>query len=444
AIAFYCIVIAAIIFSVLFFYFKKINAEAQLHLKKLQLEQDGKLHMERMNFYTNITHELRTPLTLILGPLEDLLAEDHLTSKHKDWVFMVQKSANRLFSLVNQLLEFRKVESQFKPLVLGEAFLSELMNDIVIKYVEANSKRDLAITFVTEQEDMKTYFDAEIVQLILDNLLSNACKYTASGSISVKLTYEQDAMSTYALLSVRDTGCGIPAEYLDRIFDKFYQVPRSSSQGTGIGLALVKELAAIHHGKISVTSKLGSGSEFCVRLLTNVVPRSNDLSLINGNSGESRVAAEQDQRQLLLLVEDDTDLKEYLAYLLSSKYEVIKAGNGKEGLTVAKSRIPDIILSDVMMPDMNGFDMLELLKEDRETSHIPMIFLTAMDSEIDKERGYKLGVDSYLTKPVSSNLLHLRIENLLAKRKHVYAEVLKQLSAELKQNTNAEVKVTTE
>jgi signal transduction histidine kinase/ligand-binding sensor domain-containing protein/DNA-binding response OmpR family regulator len=444
AIVFYCIIIASTIFAVLFFYFKKINAEAQLHLKKLQLEQDGKLHMERMNFYTNITHELRTPLTMILGPLEDLLAEQHLSSKHKDWVLLVQKSANRLFSLVNQLLEFRKVESQFRPLVLGEGFLSELIHDIVLKYVESNSKKELTITFINEQEDIKTVFDAEIVQLILDNLLSNACKYTTSGSVSVKLTYEQDAMSTCALISVKDTGLGIPTEHLNKIFDKFYQVPRSSVQGTGIGLALVKELAAIHHGKISVTSELGTGSEFCVSLLTNVVRPSKDLNRNNGDAERNNLAHEQDQRPLLLLVEDDTDLREYLASSLSSKYEVIQADNGNEGLSLAKSRIPDIILSDIMMPNMNGFEMLEILKKDRETSHISMIFLTAMDTEIDKERGYQLGVDSYLTKPVNSKLLHLRIENLLAKRKHIFAEVWEQLSEELKQHTDPEVKVSTE
>lgn len=439
ALVLYTIVVAAIIFIVFFFYIKKINAEGELRLKKLQLEQDGQLHLERLNFYTNITHELRTPLTLILGPLDDLLHEEKLSSQHKDWVYIVQKNANRLFSLVNQLLEFRKVESQYKPLVLGEGYLGELVEEIVLKYKEANNRKELNINYVVEQADIKTTFDAEIVQLILDNLLSNACKYTASGTVEVRLTYEQDKLSTCALIAVKDTGCGIAAEHLNKIFDKFYQVPRSVAQGTGVGLALVKELSAIHHGKISVKSEVGNGSEFTVRLLTNAVHPETDVAATFPDAERAMLMPGDNQRPLLLLVEDDPDLRAYLTSLLCIKYDVIQAQNGHDGFGLAKSRIPDLILSDVMMPDMDGFRMLEELKQERETSHIPMIFLTAKVSESDKERGYELGVDSYLTKPVSPQLLYRRIENLLLKRKAVYAEVLGQLSAQHKQDADGEI-----
>lgn len=435
ALALYIILIAAIIFTVFCFYIKKINAEAELRMKKLQLEQDEQLHMERLNFYTNITHELRTPLTMILGPLDSLLHDQGLSSGHKDWVYIVQKSANRLFSLVNQLLEFRKVESQHKPLVLGAGFLGELVHETVLKYVEANHKKDLTVKCIVEEGDIKTIFDAEIVQLILDNLLSNACKYTSSGSVEVRLTYEQERLSTCALIYVKDTGCGIAPEHVDKIFDKFYQVPRSAVQGTGVGLALVKELAAIHHGKISVKSEPGTGSEFCVRLLTNSVVSALDLTDVSSDSDNITETPGEDLHPLLLLVEDDRDLRKYLISLLSSKYEVIQAENGYQGLELAKSRVPDLILSDVTMPDMDGFRMLEELKQERETSHIPIIFLTARDSEPDKERGYELGIDSYLTKPVSPQLLYRRIENLLVKRKAVYTEVLGQLSSQTMQGT---------
>ncbi|WP_442588415.1 hybrid sensor histidine kinase/response regulator transcription factor [Pedobacter sp. AW31-3R] len=432
ALALYVILVAAIVTTVLFFYIKKINAEAELRLKKLQLEQDEQLHLERLNFYTNITHELRTPLTLILGPLEDLLQEEKLSSKHKEWVTRIQKNANRLFSLVNQLLEFRKVESQHKPLVLGEGYLAELVQETVLKYVEANNRKELKITCLVEEKDIKTTFDAEIVQLILDNLLSNACKYTSSGSVDVRLSYEQDKMSTCALIYVKDTGCGIAPEHLNKIFDKFYQVPRSTGQGTGVGLALVRQLAAIHHGKISVKSELGKGSEFCVRLLTNAVVSPVKATDVNPDAESGMSSPGDQQRPLLLLVEDNRELLDYLSSLLCLKYDVIQAENGQEGFALAKSRIPDIILSDIMMPDMDGFRMLQELKQERETSHIPMIFLTAKDSERDKERGYELGVDSYLTKPISPQLLYRRIENLLLKRKAVYAEVLGQLSSQNK------------
>ncbi len=429
ALVVYSFLALLIVVALLFFHVRKVYAEAELRVKKLQIEQDQKLHIERMNFYTNITHELRTPLTLILGPLEDLLQEEKLIPKHKDWVVMVQKNANRLFSLVNQLLEFRKVESQNKPLVLGEGFLGELIQQIVQKHKESNNKPDLSICFTSEQQDIKTTFDAEIVQLILDNLLSNASKYTSSGAIRVKLSYEQDRLSTRALIYVKDTGCGIAPEHLEKIFERYYQVPRSVSRGTGVGLALVKELVAIHHGKITLNSELGKGSEFCVQLLTNAV--SNTELEIDELAYSTSTAKTEEIHPLILLVEDEKDLREYLFATLSINYEVITADNGAEGLALAIARIPDLILSDVMMPDMDGFMMLEKLKDERETSHIPIIFLSAKDTDADKEHGYELGVDSYLTKPISSKLLNSRIENLLVKRKAIYTEILAQLHSKV-------------
>lgn len=438
AVLIYIILVAAIIFILFSLYLKKVKAEAELRLKRLQLEQEGQLHLERLNFYTNITHELRTPLTLILGPLETLLQEEKLSTKHKDWVNTVQKNANRLFSLVNQLLEFRKVESQYKPLVLGEDFLGELVHDTVLKYAESNTKKGLIIKCIVEKEDIKTTFDAEIVQLILDNLLSNACKFTTTGSVEVSLTYEQDRLSTCAIICVKDTGCGIATAHLDKIFDKFYQVPRSASQGTGVGLALVKELAAIHHGKVSVKSEPGVGSEFCVRLLTNTVVTDVQVTEQMTYTASHMETTGDQQRPLLLLVEDDVELRQYLKTLLVINYELITAEDGYEAFELAKSRIPDLILSDVMMPDLDGFQMLEMLKNERETSHIPIIFLTAKDTEADKGHGYELGVDSYLTKPVSPKLLYHRIENLLLKRKAVFTAVLGQLSSQKDQDGKSE------
>ncbi|SER62058.1 hybrid sensor histidine kinase/response regulator transcription factor [Pedobacter rhizosphaerae] len=438
ALVLYAIVILAIIITLVTFHIRKVYAEAELRLKKLQIEHDGKLNLERMNFYTNITHELRTPLTLILGPLEDLLSEEKLSHKHKDWVLMVQKNANRLFSLVNQLLEFRKVESQHKPLVLGENFLGELVQQIVNKYTEANNNPDLRIICNIEQDDIKTNFDAEIVQLILDNLLSNACKYTVSGKIEVRLRYEQDRLSTTALICVADTGCGIEKEHLEKIFDRYYQIPKTVSQGTGVGLALVKELTAIHQGKISVKSEPGKGSEFCVRLLTNAVASNSPVT----QPEATHQTIDETARPLVLLVEDERDVREYLAKILAVNYEVITAQNGREGFAEATKRIPDLILSDVMMPDMDGFEMLTRIKEQRETSHIPSIFLTAKDTDSDKAHGYRLGIDSYLTKPVSPKVLNLRIENLLMKRKAVYASIMEQLSSDRKTGKENEAPAT--
>ncbi len=419
----YATAIIGIIFVLLLFYIKKIRAESELQIIEHQHLQDEKLYNERLNFYTNITHELRTPLTLILGPLDDLLTDSTLAANQKGLVGTVQKSANRLFSLVNQLLEFRKVESQYKPLVLGEGHLGEMLLEIVKKYSELNTKPTLTIRAELPRKDIRTLFDPEIIQHIVDNILSNAYKYSQTGDIVLRLDYQKEGLSTYAVIKVQDSGPGIAPEHLERIFDKFYQVPRAISQGTGVGLALTKELVSIHGGKITVESVLGKGTTFTVRLITNAALDSNSEHL-EQDPGEETEKHLGQQKVLILLVEDDPDLREYLATTLQSQYDTISAKNGTEGLLMAKQRIPDVILSDIMMPDMDGFTMLSKLKSERNTSHIPVIFLTAKDTDLERERGYSLGVDSFLTKPTSAAVLFNRIENLLEKKKNVYAEVI--------------------
>src|SRR5690606_20590392 len=182
--------------------------EGELRLKKLEHQQQQQLATERLHFFTNITHELRTPLTLILGPLDDILQEENLSTKQRNLVQVVQKSASRLFGLVNQLLEFRKVESRHKPLVLGEGNLGEVIQDLVHKYQELNTKNNLEIRCLLPHPDLCTTFDAEIIHIILDNLLSNAYKYTDDGTIEIHLSYEQDQLNTWSILRVKDTGCG--------------------------------------------------------------------------------------------------------------------------------------------------------------------------------------------------------------------------------------------
>ncbi|MDM1292692.1 response regulator [Sphingobacterium sp. N143] len=424
----YFLIFLLIVYALIFFYIKRMKAESELKLKERQHLQDEQLHLERMNFFTHITHELRTPLTLILGPLDDLSQESRLSAKHKGLVQTVQKSANRLFTLVNQLLEFRKVESQFKPLVLEAGYLSDMLVDIVQKYKTLNTKSKLQLLSDLPNRDVRTLFDAEIVQLILDNLLSNAYKYTDSGYIKLSLQYEESNLSNWAVLSVEDTGCGIPAEEIDRIFDKFYQIPRAGVQGTGIGLALVKELMAIHQGKIHITSTEGVGTKVSLRFLANKVVADKgdetDLDL------EAQPDVMENARPLVLLVEDDADLREYLGNTLQLNYDVLLAENGAIGFEVAQTNVPDLIISDVMMPDMDGFTLAEKLKTERATSHVPFIVLTAKDTELDRQRGYDLGVDSYLIKPVGGALLFKRIDNLLRKQRAMNSWILQKIKSD--------------
>lgn len=421
-------ILASILYVLIFFYNKKLKAESELKLKERQHEQDQKLYTERINFYTHITHELRTPLTLILGPLDDLADEKQLSAKNKGLVLAVQKSANRLFTLVNQLLEFRKIESQYKPLVLGEGYLAEMLHELVEKYKLLNSKKDLQVISRLPDPDIRTLFDAEIVQLIVENLLSNAYKYSEKGNIEVSLHYEKNQLVNWAVLTVSDTGCGISAKNIDSIFDKFYQVSRPGVQGTGIGLAMVKELIAIHQGKINVDSTEGVGTTFTVRFLANhVIVEKEEEPTANWDQENVEI---ESVRPLLLLVEDDPDLRDYLGDILQTHYEVLRAENGLSGFKIAKEQVPDLLISDIMMPDMDGFQLAEKLKEDRVTSHIPLILLTAKDTDLDRQRGYDLGIDSYLTKPIGRTLLFKRIDNLLRKQKNMYATILQKIKAD--------------
>ncbi|WP_286848022.1 MULTISPECIES: hybrid sensor histidine kinase/response regulator transcription factor [Sphingobacterium] len=412
----YLLLVLLIGYIIISFYFKKMKAESELKLKERQHVQDEQLHAERLNFYTHITHELRTPLTLILGPLDDLSQEQQLTEKHRELVQTVQKSANRLFTLVNQLLEFRKVESQFKPFVPEAGSLGEMLVDLAHKYKTLNHKPGLRVLSELPVKDSRTLFDAEIVQLIVDNLLSNAYKYTESGYIKLSLHYEESDLDHWAVLSVEDTGVGIDKEDIGRIFEKYYQVAGTGTQGTGIGLALVKELVAIHHGKIDVNSTFGLGTTFTVKLKTDRLPVEN---------GELPVSS---QRPLVLLVEDDLELRQYLGSTLQRQYDVVLAENGTVGYQMAMARVPDLVISDIMMPDMDGFQLVQQLKQERSTSHIPLLLLTAKNTDADRQRGYDLGIDSYLIKPVTAALLFKRIDNLLSRQKQINELILESLN----------------
>ncbi|WP_313263714.1 two-component regulator propeller domain-containing protein [Sphingobacterium sp.] len=412
----YVLLVLLIGYVIISFYIKRMKAESELKLKERQHLQDEQLHAERMNFYTHITHELRTPLTLILGPLEDLSQEKQLAGKHRELVQTVQKSANRLFTLVNQLLEFRKVESQFKPFVPEAGYLGEMLADLTHKYKTLNHKSGLRVFSELPDEDIRTLFDAEIVQLIVDNLLSNAYKYTMSGYIKLSLRYEGTDLNHWAVLSVEDTGAGIAEEDIERIFEKYYQIPGAGTQGTGIGLALVKELVVIHHGEVEVSSTFGLGTTFTVKLKVDQVVAQESESLTTS------------QRPLILLVEDDSELREYLGSTLQRQYDVVFAENGAVGYQMAMVRVPDLIISDIMMPDMDGFQLVQQLKQERSTSHIPLLLLTAKNTDADRQRGYDLGIDSYLIKPVTAALLFKRIDNLLSRQKQINELILESLN----------------
>lgn len=421
---FYILSGVSVLYFILHAYKKKLDMESLYELEKKNHEQEQELNNERLRFYTNITHELRTPLTLILGPLEDMQKSNSLSGKDSQKISVIHQSAIRLLNLINQILEFRKTETQNKKLCVSRDNLAALVHEIGLKYKELNRKPEIDFCLEIEQEDMSLFFDKEVVTIILDNLISNAIKYTEKGTITLGLHQVVRNNIHHTEISVSDTGFGIAPDALPHIFDRYYQEgSEHQASGTGIGLALVKNLVVLHEGEIRVESSLNVGSTFYVSLLTdNTYPHvlhadSTEKTSDEKDEKEENIEPVHSGKRILLIVEDNRDICDYIVESFSDDFEVRTAANGEQGLEQALGCIPDIIVSDIMMPVMNGIVMCRKLKEDLRTSHIPIILLTAKDSLQDKEEGYQVGADSYLTKPSSATLLHSRIHNLLESRK---------------------------
>ena len=421
---FYILSGVSVLYFILHAYKKKLDMESLYELEKKNHEQEQELNNERLRFYTNITHELRTPLTLILGPLEDMQKSNSLSGKDSQKISVIHQSAIRLLNLINQILEFRKTETQNKKLCVSRDNLAALVHEIGLKYKELNRKPEIDFCLEIEQEDMSLFFDKEVVTIILDNLISNAIKYTEKGTITLGLHQVVRNNIHHTEISVSDTGFGIAPDALPHFFDRYYQEgSEHQASGTGIGLALVKNLVVLPEGEIRVESSLNVGSTFYVSLLTdNTYPHvlhadSTEKTSDEKGEKEENIEPVHNGKRILLIVEDNRDICDYIVESFSDDFEVRTAANGEQGLEQALGCIPDIIVSDIMMPVMNGIVMCRKLKEDLRTSHIPIILLTAKDSLQDKEEGYQVGADSYLTKPFSATLLHSRIHNLLESRK---------------------------
>ena len=429
----YILASISIIYLILHAYKKKLDLESLYTLEKKNHEQEQELNQERLRFYTNITHELRTPLTLILGPLEDMQKEASLPAKQTQKLSVIHQSALRLLNLINQILEFRKTETQNKKLCVSKGNIAPLIYEIGLKYKELNQNTKIDFRIQIEKEEMFLFFDKEIITIVLDNLISNAIKYTEQGCVTLSLHQTMRNEVAYTEIKVSDTGYGISAEALPHIFDRYYQESgKHQASGTGIGLALVKNLVTLHEGEILAESVQNEGSTFYISLLTdNIYPNALHADSTEPVQEEMNQNTELEYSQeatldtgkpILLIVEDNEEIQKYIVESFTDSFEVITANNGEEGKQQALSRIPDIVVSDIMMPVMNGITLCKQLKDDVRTSHIPIILLTAKDSLQDKEEGYEVGADSYLTKPFSASLLRSRINNLLDSRKKLVAQ----------------------
>lgn len=412
-------------------YQRHLRLKFQLKAEKVNHEKEQKLNEERLRFFTNITHELRTPLTLILGPLDDISHSSDITKAVKHKLAVIHQSAVRLNELITQILEFRKTETDNRRLRVVKANVVDAVHEVSLKYEELAQKPDVAIRFVAPENPILMYIDKEVIAIILDNLVSNAIKYTDQGNIDISVERRRSGERHLVDITVSDTGHGISAKALPHIFDRYYQENGThQASGTGIGLSLVKKLVTLHHGEVKAESNLEQGTSFIVTLDENeIYPDAlrgdeNASAKLQGNdaasdvlNSEEAVLSVENGKLLLLVVEDNREILDYVAESFIDEFDVLKAGDGREGLALALDKVPDVIISDVMMPNMDGNAMCRALKKDIRTSHIPIILLTAKDSFEAKEKGYDSGADSYITKPFTHSLLRSRILNLLQQRR---------------------------
>jgi signal transduction histidine kinase/DNA-binding response OmpR family regulator len=433
---FYGCLLFLVVYSFVRSYKNKIKLESSLELERKENISKQGLNEERLRFYTNITHELRTPLTLIFGPLEDLLNDKHLPAAYSHKINIIYGSVVRLLNLINQILEFRKTETQNRELIVGKGNLDSLITEIGLNYKEMNRNDKVEFLINIETKDAQLYFDADVITIIMNNLLSNAVKYTPEGEIRIALRQVCQEGKQYMEIEVSDTGYGIDPQSLPRIFDRYFQAKgKHQASGTGIGLSLVKSLTDLHQGIIMVDSTVGVGTTFRFLLLKeNTYPdalhkESRRVRPMEEEPtpGENPSHEEMDARPLLLMVEDNADIRDYIVESFDLEYKVIPAADGKEGLEMARKYIPNIIVSDIMMPVMDGIEFCRAVKEDVCTSHIPVILLTAKDAIQDKEEGYESGADSYITKPFSANLLRSRMNNLLDSRRKLAQQIMEQI-----------------
>ena len=430
AICLYLLIFSSIVFYLTRFYKNRMMLENMLYFEKQHSKQQQVLNDEKLHFFTNIAHELKTPLTLIIGPMEDLLKDSTLPDKiHKKILLMFQNS-NRLLELINKILDFRKSETHNMPLRVTKGDLSKLVQEVSLKYQELNINPQLKLSILNKAENTMLYFDPENIRIILDNLLSNAFKYTSKGEIKVFIRNVWENNIQYTEIEVSDTGCGISKEYLNRIFDRYFQVKSErQSSGTGIGLSLVKNLTAIHQGTVSVESEKGKGTSFKLRLITgNNYPEALHEDIKEEKKGGAfEVTSEPEPpagKKIMLVIEDNSDIRNYIYDNFTGDFIVLTADNGKAGLDCSFKNMPDIIICDIMMPEISGLDLCSTLKSDFRTSHIPIILLTAKTSLENKTEGYSAGADSYITKPFSISLLKSRVSNLLESRRKMAALVI--------------------
>jgi signal transduction histidine kinase/ligand-binding sensor domain-containing protein/AraC-like DNA-binding protein len=420
------------IYSLRRYELNRFNLKNDLKLERVETESLRKLDQLKSHFFANISHEFRTPLTLIIGQIETLLDSENDRNRKKKLI-SVNNSADQLLSLINQLLDLSKLEVGKMELNLEKQNLVSFLKNHFFSFESLAESKRIALNFSSSSSVINVQFDTDKLEKVFFNLFSNAIKFTEPGGridVSVNIP-EPDA--DIVEIRVKDSGIGISSERLPFIFDRFYQADSSNTrkyEGTGIGLSIAHEMVLLHEGTINVESEEGVGSEFIVRLpLEEQTPSiGKDSEVDEQVIAEAETASKplpdldallSEHDEIILIVEDNSDVRSFIGEQLRSEYKILEAANGLEGIAVSQGTIPDLIITDLMMPEMDGYAFSEKIRSDEKTSHIPIIMLTAKAGLNPKIEGLELGIDAYLTKPFHVKELQTRVRALIQQRKNL-------------------------
>jgi len=437
------LIYALILGTLLLGWYRFIKLQHNLQLEKLENQQQAELHEMKLRFFTNITHEFRTPLTLIIAPLNELLNKSNIATSVEKKLKTVEKNAQRMLNLVNQILTFRKLANDHTELSITKGNIVEFTQEIFLLFQESAIRKGINYQFESKRKVIHAWFDEDKLEKVIFNLISNAFKFTpVDENIIVKLSINKN----YIELKISDSGVGIQEDQVNQIFKRFYAKSKdgqSTIKGSGIGLAISKQMVELHQGKIYLAgiedNPFQKGSTFVVQLprgkahfnalfqkdsqssvkiLSQDKEQQNDLEILPDDH-ELIAIPSSGEKPKLLIVEDNKEVRNYVKSIFSPHFNVFSAKNGLDGYSITKKILPDIVISDVKMPVMDGIALCQKLKSDFEVSHIPVILLTARAASLFKIEGLKTGADDYITKPFNPDELRLRVENIIATRKIV-------------------------
>lgn len=436
----YTLMLGGITFVIFSFWKKQVKLRRRLKIEKSQRKHERQLVQQKLSFFTEISHEFKTPLTLMIGPLEEMLSKSTGVTPEGRKLKLVYRNAHKLLNLINKLLDYRKIESGNILLKVKEEDIVAFVEEVFISFKELANHKNIKFHFHSENPVIMLWFDKEKLEMVLNNILSNSFKYIGKGD-EINIHISRQIADRYptgrAIIKIRDNGLGIPKKHLGNIFDWFYKGDSSGTMNSGIGLSLAKKLVHLHKGEIFVDSVEGNGSVFSIKIPLGkehwkadeivMETETDPISGIASPSSKDNILLHEAEEyttskkgfKSILIIEDEEEIRAFLREYFERHYKIYECSNGKEALEIASNIPPDLIISDIMMPEMDGIEFCKTIKNNIRTSHIPIILLTAKTSLTHHKEGIGNGADAYITKPFSPDILSMTVSNLLQSRENL-------------------------